>query len=178
MYRDWSQPRTDIHPPIPFEANPAVELLWRLPDSTDLDRHFLLDQLNRYPTEIASAIADRYQLTADKQGKRQANLNLLRYSSRTGPDVNILSMTEEEIQNCAHIKARACKRIRQGYGDTHQAYRALCSHLEAEGYQPAAISQQVSLVGALNRMCHHRWWKRRIETRSIRTYESLAIENG
>jgi len=27
-------------------------------------------------------------------------------------------------------------------------------------------------------MCHHRWWKRRIETRSIRAYESLAIENG
>ncbi|MCW8889352.1 MAG: replication endonuclease [Sedimenticola sp.] len=178
MYCDWSRPRAEIYAPPPFDIPEAVERLWRDPNATDGDRFFIHNQLRHYPKELASAIATKYKVTKTQQGKQQANLDLLRQSKKLQSFAKLLSITDEEIRNIAQAKARACKRIRQGYTDTTKAYKAICQYIQGEGYLPEAINPARNLIGALNRMCHHKWWKRRIETHAIRTYESLAINNG
>lgn len=178
MYCDWSRPRAEIYAPPPFDVSEAIERLWRDPDATDRDRFFIYNQLRHYPKELASAIATKYEATKTQQGKQQANLGLLRQSKKLQSFAKLLSITDEEIRNIAQVKAKACKRIRQGYADTTQAYKAICQYIQGEGYLTEAINPARSVIGALNRMCHHKWWKRRIETHAIRTYESLAIESG
>jgi hypothetical protein len=178
MYCDWSKPSSDVQAPIPFQANPAVERLWGLTGSTDQDRNFIFDHLNRYPVALASAIANKYESTRSKQGKQRANLDLLRQSKIIQSFAKLLNITTEEIQNYARVKAKACKRIRHGYTDTSQAYKAVCQYIQGDGYPPEVINKKRTLTGALNRMCHPGWWKRRIETHALRTYESLAIANG
>lgn len=178
MYCDWSRPSADIFAPLPFDVSEGVERLWRQPDATDRDRFFIHDHLRHYPKELASAIAEKYEVTKTQQGKQQANLDLLRQSKTLQSFAKLLSITDDEIRNIAQVKAKACKRIRQGYADTMQAYKAICHYIQGEGYQPESLSPPRTLIGTLNRMCHQKWWKRRIETHAIRTYESLAINNG
>ncbi|MCP4933664.1 MAG: replication endonuclease [bacterium] len=178
MYIDWTAPGTIVSPPIPFDTPQAEIMLWDLPDTTPLDRQFRHEKLSRYPEEIALLLARRYKSTWERQGRFNANQALLQTAEKLPRSAARLSASFQEIRDLAQARAQACQRIATNHTIQWQAHEALSQYALAQRLLPEKVSRNRTLSGAISRMCHPRWWRRRIKTNVIRTYESLAVSSG
>ncbi|MBL8498629.1 MAG: replication endonuclease, partial [Nitrosomonas sp.] len=128
-----------------------------------------------YP--LAGNLAARYVKTAERQSFEQANHELQDiYSQLRIEDLNLCG-DNDELFEAAKRFAEKCNTARsrsQSPVDAYQACLRIVDHYKV--LRPTLKGE--NLEPALNRMCCHRWWHRRIKILRLRKIENISRNLG
>ena len=122
---------------------------------------------------IAGDLAARYVKTAERVSFEQANLELQNiYNQLRIEDLNLCA-DKEELLNAAKRCAGKCYWARhraETPSDGYQACLRIVDHYQVK--RPSIKGN--NLEPALNRMCCHHWWYRRIQILRLRKIETIS----
>ena len=122
---------------------------------------------------IAGDLAARYVKTAERVSFEQANLELQDiYNQLRIEDLNLCA-DKEALLDAAKRFAEKCHTARartQSPIDAYQACLRIVDHYQVK--RPSIKGD--NLEPALNRMCCHRWWYRRIQILRLRKIETIS----
>ncbi len=122
---------------------------------------------------IAGDLAARYVKTAERASFEQANLELQDiYNQLRIEDLNLCA-DKEELLNAAKRFAEKCYLARNRTEKSLEAYQACLRIVDHYQVKRPSIKGD-NLEPALNRMCCHRWWYRRIQILRLRKIETIS----
>ncbi len=122
---------------------------------------------------IAGDLAAHYVKTAERSCFEQANHDLQDiYNQLRIEDLNLCA-DHKELLKAAKCYAEKCYTARQRTKTEAKAYQACLRIVDHYQVKRAAIKSD-NLEPALNRMCCHHWWFRRIKILRLRKIETIA----
>ncbi|UJP05246.1 MAG: replication endonuclease [Nitrosomonas sp.] len=122
---------------------------------------------------IAGDLANHYVKTAERQSFEQANYELQDiYNQLRIEDLNLCG-NNEELLEAAKRFAEKCQTARSRAQSPDGAYQACLRIVDHYQVKRPAIKAH-DLEPALNRMCCHRWWYRRIQILRLRKIETIS----
>jgi hypothetical protein len=141
------------------------------------DADFLDHKIHAMPYRFQSPIAKRYSQIFKKQGRRDANLNLLRSIEQMPKSTAVrLAGSDSELVAYADKKAAECSSLKHRYGE--QAYDDLMGYVACHGIDPPEIKKAVTITSALERVCDALWWRRALRKKYGRAVEKAARDVG
>jgi hypothetical protein len=122
---------------------------------------------------IAGDLAAHYVKTAERSSYEQANHALIDIHNQLRIEDLNLCADHEELLNAAKRFAEKCYLARNQTDKPLEAYQACLRIVDHYQVKRPSIKGD-NLEPALNRMCCHRWWYRRIQILRLRKIETIS----
>jgi hypothetical protein len=122
---------------------------------------------------LAGDLANRYVKTAERSSFEQANFELQDiYFQLRIEDLNLCADNDELFEAAKRLagKCQTARARAQSLIDAYQACLRIVDHYQVK--RPSVKGDD--LEPALNRMCCHRWWYRRIQILRLRKIETIS----
>lgn len=177
MYRDNSnyQPthRTSLSVAVAEKLLTSIDLN----DTTDLTwRNNIFAQ---FPSSLAYRIAREYEEKFIFENQRDANLYLLAQQQRSMQYTVPLNLDDNGLQQLSKKTAREMSQLRWLYENNDDAVIALWNRAAKMGVKPPSPDDpNMTITGALRRLCADEWWLKQFRRLQARTLEAEAIDLG
>ena len=122
---------------------------------------------------IAGDLANHYVKTAERSSFEQANQALIDIHNQLRIEDLNLCADHEELLNAAKRFAEKCYLARNRTEVSFEAYQACLRIVDHYQVKRPSIKGD-NLEPALNRMCCHRWWYRRIQILRLHKIETIS----
>jgi hypothetical protein len=155
-------------PAIPDHFSEAEKSTWAIGSPVGCDRQFRHHKLSHLPPRISNAIAKKYVKLNDKEGLQKANLYLLRISEYLSPTTVNLALSDDSLIAFAKNMVTKVFSFKQLINDDLALYDLLCQMARGSLIPPPLVTENISLLGAINRFRDEQWWIRK--ARSIHKY--------
>ena len=119
--------------PLPAFATAAERTAWYLGEPDGLDRAYLVQKFIGFPERFHGVIAKQYQQLYDVNGRRDANLFLLRFAEQFTEGAIRLAASDDEIVQVAKSRASECSRARMMTRDEEALRRIVKRILHRNG---------------------------------------------
>ena len=164
--------------PLPAFAASAERIAWDLGEPDGLDRAYLVQKFRGFPERFHGVIAKQYQQLYDLNGRREANLFLLRFSEQFTEGAIRLAASDDEIIQVAKNRAGECARARALTRDEEALRKIVERILHRNGARLPERKGGYTLVGLFARLTDEHWWRRVLRTKHGRGVERAAIGVG
>lgn len=134
------------------------------------DQRFIFSHLAKYPHEFKRHIISNYKETFEKQGRRNANLSLLKTSEQLSGAKIKLAADDEAIREKAKHAARQCSKAIARAG-----IFAGIAYAKDVGIK---IPETETDAGLIARLSDEQFWRRSLRKKHGRTVEKVAIGLG
>ena len=164
--------------PLPAFAASAERIAWDLGEPDGLDRAYLVQKFRGFPERFHGVIAKQYQQLYDLNGRREANLFLLRFSEQFTEGAIRLAASDDEIIQVAKNRAGECAWARALTRDEEALRKIVERILHRNGARLPERKGGYTLVGLFARLTDEHWWRRVLRTKHGRGVERAAIGVG
>lgn len=165
-------------PPIPKWIDQAERLMWSLDGPDGSDRKWRHEIFKFIPKTFQLPLAEHYSALYKDQGRRRANLYLLRQSENLNKHRVKLAYSDDELIGFAKRQAKNCVLIAGRFASNHsEAFRQISGHIQKCGLTLPDVGK-FSMAGIIKRACDEHWWRRRTRKILTREIEKYAIEIG
>ena len=164
--------------PLPALATSAERTAWYLGEPDGLDRAYLVQKFSGFPERFHGVIAKQYLQLHDLNGRREANLFLLRFAEQFTEGAIQLAANDDEIVQAAKSRAGECARARMMTCDEEALRRIVERILHRNGARLPDRKGGYTLAGLFARLTDEHWWRRVLRTKHGRGVERAAIGVG
>lgn len=135
------------------------------------DHEFLASCVGSFPLPLARAVGRVYSKRFENEGRRAANLAMLRLRQVASRTPVPIGASDAEIRDRAEREARRCRRLTDA-GSPAGSRRALELHFETLGIAPPPAERQEGMIA---RACCITWWRRQLRKLQGRALEETAL---
>ncbi len=135
------------------------------------DHEYLASLARSLPPPLVRGLGRRYSKKFDTDGRRDANLMVLRLQEIVVRAPVAIGASDEELRERAKREARRCRRLADA-GTPGTASRALDEHFRGMEIRPP---QAASLTGMIARASCESWWRRQLRRMQGEALETTAL---
>lgn len=168
----------DCIPPCPERMSEAGRYTWDLGDIEGEDRRWREHRFSLLPYLFRLPAAKVYRTLYRCQGRTSANLYLLNLTTGFDARTVKLALDEEAIRQYAEKRAKECSAVALSSKDERWVYSKLSVMTEGIGFRAPAVERNVTLPGAVKRLCDPQWWRCQVRSRYREEFEAIAIRLG
>lgn len=143
------------------------------------DRHWRNNIFRLYPIRFAHRLAREYEELFVFDGERAANLYLLGHGERSRKSAIPMQASDIELGQLAKKRANEMRQLAAVGPDETQALISTWKLAKSFGIAPPSPDDlNITVRGALKRLCDEHWWLRQLRKAHARHLETEAIQIG
>lgn len=177
MYRDDPDYQPRCRPSLSVAI--AEKLLASIDQNDTTDRNWRNNIFAQFPSSLDYRIAREYEEKFIFENRRDANLYLLAQGERSKRYSVPINMDDYELQHFAKKTAQEMRQLCWLYHNDDDAVIALWKRAAKMGVSPPSPDDpNMTIIGALRRLCADEWWLKQFRRLQARTLEAEAINLG
>jgi hypothetical protein len=141
-----------------------------------------------FPGSIVPTLHRRYLFDHRVHGRAVADQKLRRHAELLEHFPHTLVDSDDAVRDLAKSRAQTCHRIRMRCPNFDRAYIAIADFVRRFSIEPptpgeqttvdGAVCKEITVDGAVRRLCDEKWWRRQIRKTYGRRFEEVARDIG